>query len=125
MHASYVFAIVMKEKSAEHVVQIYLSGILAHKGRSVAILSDNDTKFRNKVLNELYDQLFNKRVFSNPFHPQGNAKVENVYNFLKRTLTKFFVSGDLEWDELLPFMCYCYNIPSSKGTETPFFLMFK
>ena len=41
LHTSYVFAVTMKEKSAEHVIQAYLSGILAHKGGHVAILSDN------------------------------------------------------------------------------------
>ena len=80
-----MFAILMEEKSAENVVQAYLSGILAHKGRSVAILSDNCTDFKNKVLNEVCDQLGIKRLLSNPFHPQGNAKVDHVYNFLKRT----------------------------------------
>ena len=50
--------------------------------------------------------------------------MENVHNFLKRTLTKFLDSSDLEWDEL-PFACYCYNIyPSSSGTESPFALIF-
>ena len=37
----------------------------------------------------------------------------------------FLESGDLEWDDLLPFACYCYNIfPISNGIESPFFLMF-
>ena len=62
----------MKEKAAENVVQAYLSGILAHKSRSVVILSDNGTEFKSKVLNETCDQLGIKRLFSNPFHPQGN-----------------------------------------------------
>ena len=72
----------MKEKSAENVLQAYISGILAHKGQSVAILSDNGTEFKYKVLNEVCDQLGIKWLFSYPFNPQGNAKVENVRNFL-------------------------------------------
>ena len=122
---SYVFAILMKEKSAENVIQSYLSGILAHKAGTVVILCDNSTEFKNEVLNEVYDKLGIKMLFSILFHQQGNAKVENVHNFLKLTLTKFLDSSDLEWDELLPFTCYCYNIyPSSNATESPFFLMF-
>ena len=31
LHISYVFAVTRKTKSAENVVQAYLSGILAHK----------------------------------------------------------------------------------------------
>ena len=119
----YVFAILMKEKSAENVVQPYLSGILAHKGGSVTILSGG-TEFKNKVLNEACDQLGIKGLFSNLFHPQGNVRVEIVHKFIKWTLTKFLESSNLEWDEFLPFTCYCYNIfPSSNGTESPFFLI--
>ena len=57
LHTSYIFTVLMKEKSAENVVKVYLSGILAHKGRSVAILSDNCTEFKNEMLNEVCDQL--------------------------------------------------------------------
>ena len=65
-------------------------------------------------------------LFSNTFHPQGNAKVENVHNFQKETLTKFIESSDLEWDKLLPLACYCYNIfHGSNGRESPYFLMFE
>ena len=88
LHTFYVFAVPMKEKSAGIVVKAYLSGILAQKCWSVAILSDNGTEFKNKVLNEVCNQLGIKRLFSNPFYPQGNAKVEHIHNFLKRTLTK-------------------------------------
>ena len=37
----------MKEKSTENVVQAYLSGIITHKGGSIAIPSDNGTEFKN------------------------------------------------------------------------------
>ena len=80
----------------KNVVQVYLSNILPYIDRSVAILSGNGTEFKNKVLNEACDQLDIERLFSNPFHPQGNAKVENVHNFLKRNLTKFLDNSDLE-----------------------------
>ena len=90
-----MLAIPMKEKSTENVVQTYLSGIVAHKGRSVAILSKNCTELKNKVLNEACNQLGIKRLYSNLFHPQGNVRVQNVHNFLKWTITKFLESSDL------------------------------
>ena len=110
LHKSYASAVPMKERSAKNIIPAYLSGILAHKGGSVAILSNNGTEFENKVLNEC---------------PHGNSRTENVHNFLKCTFTKFLESSDLEWVDLLPFACYCYNIfPSSSSTESPFFLIF-
>ena len=83
LHTSYMFVVPMKEKSAEKVVQAYLSGLLAQKGGIVALLSDNGTGFKNKVLNEVCQPLGIKQLFSNPSHPQDNAKVENIHNFLK------------------------------------------
>ena len=79
LHTSYICVVPMKEKSAENVVQAYLSNIPAHKCGSVAIFSDNGTEFKNKVLNDLCDQLGIIRLFTNPFHPQSNAKVENIF----------------------------------------------
>ena len=90
----------------------------------MAILSDNGTEVKNKVLNDLCDQLCIKRLFSNPFNPQGNEKVENVHNFLQRTFTKLLDNSSLKWDELLLFPCYCCNIfPGSNGTESPLCFM--
>ena len=51
----------------------------------MAILSDTGTVCNNKVLNDIYDQLNINRLFSNPFHPQDNAKAENVHNFEKES----------------------------------------
>ena len=69
MHMSYVYAIPMKEKSAENVVQPYLSGIFTHKGGSTAILGDNEKEFKNTVLDDAYKQHVIKGLFLNPISP--------------------------------------------------------
>ena len=39
-------------------------------------------------------------------------------------LTKFLSSLDAEWDKVLPFACYCFNLtPISDNLESPFFLI--
>ena len=91
-----MFTILIQEISVENVVQAYLSGILAHKGRSVTIFSDSGTEYKSKVLIEACDQLGMKMLFSNLFHPKGDAKVKNVQNFLKWTPSKFLDSSDLK-----------------------------
>ena len=50
LNTSYVFTVSMKEKSAEIVIQAYLSGIHANEVGSVAILSDNGTEFTVMLL---------------------------------------------------------------------------
>ena len=44
-------------------------------------MTQKGTGFANTLLNEVCDQLSIKRLFSSPFHVQGNAKVENAHNF--------------------------------------------
>ena len=73
VHSSYIFAVSMKEKSAEDIVQAYLPNIPTHNGKSMAILSNYGKEFKNKMLTEVCDQLGIKRLFTDPFHPQGNA----------------------------------------------------
>ena len=64
----------MKEKSVENVAQAYLSGILVHKGGSVAILSDNGTEFKNKAHNEACDQLGMQKVILKPVSSTRKCK---------------------------------------------------
>ena len=52
IHTSYVFA---TEKSAENIVEAYLSNIFVHRGVSIAILNDSGTRFISTTLKEACD----------------------------------------------------------------------
>ena len=89
MNATYVFTIAMT-KGSKNAVQIYLSGIFAHKGGSIAILSDIGTESKNNGLNEASDKLGIERLFANLFDLQvtpSQLKDQKVHNSLKWTLT--------------------------------------
>ena len=70
-------------KSTKKAVQTYLSDILANKRQKYSNTSYNGTDFKNKAPNEACSKLGMKKLLSNQLHPQGNARVENVHNFLK------------------------------------------
>ena len=75
-------------------------------------------------MNTTLKQLGIKHIFSKPYRPQGNSHIENIHNFLKRTLTKFLSSSDAVWNRILPFACFCFNItPTADDLESPFFLV--
>ena len=75
-------------------------------------------------MNSVLAQICIKQIYSNPYRPQGNSHIENVHNFLKRTLTKFLSSSDAELDKILPFACYCFNTtPTADDLESSFFLI--
>ena len=97
---SYI-ALSFPNKTAESVVEAYLSGILSRTGASMVCLSNNGSELKNSQMNTVLKQLDIKCIFSNPYRPQGNCHIENVQNFFKRMLTKFLSSADAEWDTIL------------------------
>ena len=121
---SYVIAVPMLDKTAESVVEAYLSGILSRARASLVCLSDNGSELKNNQINTVLKQLGIKCIYSNPYRPQGNLHFKNVHNFLKRTLTKFLSSSVTKWDKILPFTCYWFNsTPTSDDLESPYFLI--
>ena len=84
----------------------------------------NGSELKNSQMNTGLKQLGIRCIYSNPYRPQGNSRIENVHIFLKRILTKFLSSSDAKWDKVLPFAYYCFNsTPTSDDLESPFFLI--
>ena len=64
------------------------------------------------------------KVYSPPYHPQSNGRIEGFHLFLKACIAKH-VSPGLEWDEVCPIATAAYNfMPNEHAMESPFFLMF-
>ena len=64
------------------------------------------------------------KVYSPPYHPASDGRIEGFHSFLKACLAKH-VSNSLEWDEIVHLACSVYNfLPNEHSREAPFFLMF-
>ena len=114
----------MPDKTPESVVEVYLSVILSSARASMVCLLDNGLELKNNQMNTVLKQLSINHIYSNPYRSQGNSRIENAHNFLKRTLTKFLSSLDAVWDKVLPFACYIFNLtPTSTDLESLFFLI--
>ena len=55
MHTGVVFCIPLKTKSTEDVVRAYIDRVYSQFRGSENILTDNGTKFKNKLINECVD----------------------------------------------------------------------
>ena len=65
-----------------------------------------------------------KCIYSHPYYPRGNSRIENVHNFLKHTTAKLMYGCLLEWDDALPLATYCFNIATSvNDLESSFYLV--
>ena len=70
---SYVIALPMLDKTAESVVEAYLSGILSRAGASMVCLLVNGSELKkNSEMNKVLKQLGIKHIYSNPYRSQGN-----------------------------------------------------
>ena len=122
---SYLIAVPLKSKPAEEVTMAYIKHILPTTSCSTFILQDNGTEFKNSQLVATFKSWGIKSIYSNPYRPQGNSRLENTHNFLKCTISKFLHNSTLEWDDILPIAAYIYNIaPTVNDLETSFFLVF-
>ena len=64
------------------------------------------------------------KVYSPPYRPQSNGRIESFHYFLKACIAKH-ITPQLEWDNVVPLACAAYNFfPNEHSRENPFFLMF-
>ena len=89
------------------------------------MLSDNGTEFKNKMFKQVAKELeLEYKLYTPPYHPASNDRIEEFHTFLKACITKHIVP-QLEWAVLIPLACAAYNfMPNEHSKESPFFLMF-
>ena len=70
-------------------------------------------------------QLGIDRIFSAPYHPQGNGKLEIFHKYLKPTLKKLCEKDPSNWDKYVNQVLTSYRVtPNLATAETPFFLVY-
>ena len=125
MLTGYVFCIPLKTKQASEVVQAYIDNVYAKFGGSLKILSDNGTEFKNRLFEQVANELGVKyKNYTATYRPSSNGRIEGFHNFLKACISKH-ISPQLEWTSVVPLACAAYNfLPNKHSKESPFFLMF-
>ena len=89
------------------------------------ILSDNGTEFKNTLMDQVLKQLGIERIFSAPYHPQSNGKIEVFHKYLKPTIKKLCEKDPSNWDKYTNQDLASYRVtPNVATAETPFFLVY-
>ena len=89
------------------------------------ILSDNGTEFKNNLMDQVLQQLGIDRIFSAPYHPQSNRKLEVFHKYLKPTLQKLCKKDPANWNKYINQILTSYKItPNLATAESPFFLVY-
>ena len=125
MLTGFTLCVPLKTKTVEEVSKAYLDHIYSNFGRSIKIMMDNGTEFKNKLFKEVIEKLGTEfSIHSPPYRPQSNGKIEGFHRFLKTCIGKH-INDRLEWNELTPMATACYNFFSNcNARESAFFIMF-
>ena len=71
-------------------------------------------------MDQVLQQLGINRIFSAPYHPQSNGKLEVFHKYLKPTLTKVCERDPTNWDKYLNQLLASYRItPNLAIAESP------
>ena len=124
MLTGFTFCIPLKSKCTEDVIKAYIDHICCSFEPSRKILTDNGTKFKNKLWTEVFEKLKTEQKFTPIYSPQCNGRIEGFHKFLKATIAKQLETR-VKWDNLVWKAIAAYNFfPTESSGVAPFFLMF-
>ena len=121
-----VFVILVKDIGGKTLVHEYIYKVYLPFGRMEKFLSDNGRSFINKHWKNLAKALAFTHIQSSLRNPQANSHIENMHNFLKRTIKKIR-HGDktIKWHEAIQIAAHYYNtFLSASNRHSPFLLHF-
>ena len=75
-------------KTTDTIVSTFINEYLPVHMCLQYILLDNGMEFKNSIMDQVLQQLGIDRIFSAPYHPQSNGKLEVFHKYLKPTLKK-------------------------------------
>ena len=118
-------AFLIPDKSADTIVSTIINQYLPVHMCPRYILSDNGMEFKNSLMDQVLKQLGIERIFSAPYHPQSNDKLEVFHKYLKPTLKKLCEKDPSNWDKYINQVLASYRVtPNLATAETPFFLVY-
>ena len=113
------------DKSVDTIVSTFINEYLPVHMCPWYILSDNRMEFKNGLMDQVLQQLGIDRIFSAPYHPQSNGKLEVFHKYLKPKLKKLCEKDPTNWNKYLNQVLASYTLtPNLATAETPFFLVY-
>ena len=113
-------------KSADTIFSTFINEYLPVHMCPRYILSGNGTEFKNNLMDQVFKQLGIERIFSTPYHPQSNGKLEVFHKYLNPTLKKLCEKDPSNWDQYLNQVLASYRVtPNLATAKTLFFLVYE
>lgn len=82
---------------------------VSRHGFPAVLLGDNGTQFMSESVQSMYRTTGVNKVYSSPYHPQGNSVVESYMRTMKKGLAALTSGSGAHWDQRLQAVLFTYN----------------
>ena len=116
--------VVLSETSSLTVWQMFFVRWLTVWGCPTYLLSDNGPQFGSKEFQRRCREFGIEKIYSMPYHPQGNGMVESFHQFLVRSVAAYV--GQTSWNlvDIVASVLLAYrSTPHPMTGESPYRLM--
>ena len=121
---SFPEAVPLKNITSIDIAEALLS-IFARVGIPKQILSDRGTQFTSDLMDKVYELIGVKPIFTTPYHPMANGRIERQHSILKSILKKLCHVKPKEWHRYIPCALFAMReIPSDSLGFSPFELLY-
>ena len=120
----WVELVALKKAEVSDVVSCLRDVWMPKNGVPVVLLSDNGPQFTAAVLRDFCTSIGVRKIYSTPYHPQGNSVVESYMRTLKKSLSALVAEDGRDWDLFLSAVALAHNSTPHVATGfSPYFLM--
>ena len=117
--------VALRKAEVSDVVACLLEVWMPRHGVPAILLSDNGPQFVAAVLKDFCASTGVRKMYSTPYHPQGNSVVESYMRTLKKGLAALVSEDGKDWDLFLPAVALAHNSTPHVATGfSPFFLTY-
>ena len=114
----------VKDKSANTVAKLMLEQIIPHHSCPLMLYIHNGTEFINEVISIITSTLNICHLYTSPYHPSSNGKVDRFNRYLGNSLAKYCKNNCRDWDQYLNGILWSYiSAVHDTSKYTPFYIM--
>ena len=121
----YALAYPSKTQTAQATARILWDNFICHYGFPEKFISDQGRNFESDLIKELCKIAGVQKIYTTPYHPQGNGQCERFNSTLCNMLGTLSEEEKSDWKSYFRCMTHAYNCTKHASTTySPYYLMF-
>ena len=122
LQVSWVEVVALKKAEVSDIVSCLRDVWMPRNGVPVVFLSDSGPQFTAAVLRDFCTSVGVRKIYSTPYHPQGNSVAESYMRTLKKSLSALVAEDGRDWDLFLSAVALAHNSTPHVATGfSPYF----